>query len=105
MKIVDFLLEGRNNAIPLRDLVRIAGLDERTVRRQIHLERAAGAVIISDNRNGYYLPASTFDIQRFARSMSHRAGEIMKIAQAAECALAESEGQLMMEDWANEQEH
>lgn len=99
MKIVDFLLEGRNNAIPLRDLVRITGLDERTVRRQIHLERTAGAVIISDNHSGYYLPEDTSDIQQFSRSMSHRAGEIIKVARAAESALAEAAGQQMMEEW------
>lgn len=95
--IRDVLPTGQANALGLRDLVRITGLDERTVRRQIHLERIAGAVIVSDNRSGYYLPDDTSDIQRFARSMSHRAGEIMKIARAAECALAEAEGQQIME--------
>lgn len=99
--IRDLLSTGQANALGLRDLVRITGLDERTVRRQIHVERASGAIIIADNRHGYYLPESTFDIQRFARSMSHRAGEIIKVAHAAESALAEAAGQQMMEGWNN----
>ena len=97
--ISSLLLRGRENALSLKDLVRITGLDERVIRRQIHAERASGIMVIADNVNGYYLPADEHDVRMFARSMSHRAGEIAKIAQAAEIALAEMEGQERVEGW------
>lgn len=98
-RISSLLLRGQEHAITLRELVLITGLDERAVRRLIHAERMAGTIIIADNRSGYFLPADEHDIRTFARSMSHRAGEIARISRAAEDALARAVGQEQIEGW------
>lgn len=84
MKITDLLSHGQANAVPLRDLVGITGLDGRTVRTMISAERRAGAAILSDNVTGYYLPANEEEKARFVRSMRHRAKEILCAADAVE---------------------
>lgn len=50
----------------------------------IEAERRAGALIISDNAHGYYLTDDPAEAQRFAQSMRHRAGQIIKTARAVE---------------------
>lgn len=70
--------------LPLRELVKITGYDERKVRQMIATERRAGAPILSDNQRGYYLPTSDDETRRFCRSMRHRAIEILKTARAVE---------------------
>lgn len=84
MKIADLLRYGQANAVPLRDLAGITGLDGRTVRAMISAERRAGAAILSDNATGYYLPANEEEKARFVRSMRHRAQEILSAADAVE---------------------
>ena len=78
--IADLLLPGRENAIPRREL------DGRTVRLMIERERREGSPILADNATGYYLPATEHERAACVRSMRHRAGEIMKSAQAIEQA-------------------
>lgn len=84
MKISDLLRYGQANAVPLRDLAGITGLDGRVVRAMIAAERRAGAAILSDNMTGYYLPANEEEKARFVRSMRHRAKEILCAADAVE---------------------
>lgn len=84
MKIADLLRYGQANAVPLRDLAGITGLDGRTVRAMISSERRAGAAILSNNQTGYYLPANEEEKARFVRSMRHRAKEILCAADAVE---------------------
>ena len=78
--IADLLLPGRENAIPRREL------DGRTVRLMIERERREGRPILADNATGDYLPATEHERAACVRSMRHRAGEIMKSAQAIEQA-------------------
>ncbi len=85
-KIADLLLPGRENAIPRRELEKLTGLDGRTVRLMIERERREGSPILADNATGYYLPATKYERAACVRSMRHRAGEIMKSAQAIEQA-------------------
>jgi len=84
MKIADLLRYGQANAVPLRDLAGITGLDGRVVRAMISAERRAGAAILSNNQTGYYLPANEEEKARFVRSMRHRAKEILCAADAVE---------------------
>ena len=84
MKIADLLRYGQADAVPLRDLAGITGLDGRTVRAMISAERRAGAAILSNNQTGYYLPANEEEKARFVRSMRHRAKEILCAADAVE---------------------
>lgn len=82
--IADYLSHRQANAIPLRDLERMTGLDGRTIRAMIAAERRTGVAILSDNLTGYYLPANEEEKARFVRSMRHRAKEILLAADAVE---------------------
>ena len=57
-KIADLLCRGQENAVPLRNLESLTGLDGRTIRAMIATERRAGIAALSDNATGYYLPAN-----------------------------------------------
>lgn len=97
--ISDLLHSGAKNGTTLRELVALTGMNERVVRLKIQQERRAGKLILSNNRDGYFLPETPEDVQRFARSMSRRAAEIASIARAAETALADMTGQECLEGW------
>lgn len=99
LHISDLLHPGAENGIKLPELVQLTGQEERIVRRRIQAERKAGKLILSDNQNGYFLPETPDDVQRFARSMSRRAAEIARIARAAEAALADMAGQTQIAGW------
>ncbi|MDU3680961.1 MAG: hypothetical protein E7G07_13145 [Flavonifractor plautii] len=83
-KVADLLSHGRENAIPRRELEKLTGLDGRTVRLMIERERREGRPILADNATGYYLPATEHERAACVRSMRHRAGEILRTAQAIE---------------------
>ena len=78
MLIPDLLLEGQENAIPLRQLKAMTGRRGRDLRKQIERERRRGIPILSDNVGGYFLPANEGEREQFVKSMRHRAGEILK---------------------------
>lgn len=92
--IADFLSHGEKNAVPLRYLKKITGLDGRIIRRKIQAERLGGTPILSNNATGYFLLADDAESQRCIRSMQHRAGEIARTARAIAAATltADSEG-------------
>ncbi len=96
-QVSSFLRVGKEHAIKLGDLAALTGMGERALRRQIQRERQRGALIISDCRSGYFLPETAEDIRVFVGQMKHRAREINSVCRAAEIALAEAEGQTMME--------
>ena len=96
-QIFSLLQTGAENGVTLRELVALTGMNERLVRLKIQQERKAGKLILSNNRDGYFLPERPEDVQRFARSMSRRAAEIASIARAAESALADMSGQECLE--------
>ena len=97
--ISDLLHSGAENGTTLRELVALTGMNERLVQLEIQRERKAGKLILSNNRDGYFLPERPEDVRRFARSMSRRAAEISSIARAAEAALADLAGQECLEGW------
>ena len=84
IRIADLLPHGAENGVNLHHLEKMTGLDGREVRRQIERERRAGALIVSNNKDGYYLTNDPAEAQRFARSMQHRAREILRTARAIE---------------------
>lgn len=84
--ISSLLFTGQENAVPLRYLKEVTGIDGRTVRLMIQRERLAGSPILADNQTGYYLPATQEEKQRCVRSMKHRAEEIKRAARAIEVA-------------------
>ena len=97
--ISKFLLYGQQNAVPLQQLVKMSGLDSRTARRMIEIERRTGTPICSDNAHGYFLARDSAELGRFVRSMQHRAAEIWKTARALDDTLQQASGQELMEGW------
>lgn len=83
-KVSDLLGYGPDRGLTLSDLRRLTGLDPRTIRLMIRDERMAGALIISDNRSGYYLADDAAEVKHFVRSMRCRVKEIEAVAAAVE---------------------
>lgn len=88
IKISDYLGHSQESAVTGRELCALTGLDHRTIRAQIEQERRAGALIVADNKSGYWVTDDPAEAQRFARSMKHRAKEILRTAQAIERGVA-----------------
>ena len=84
IKISDYLGHSQESAVTGRELCALTGLDYRTIRAQIEQERRAGALIVADNKGGYWVTDDPAEAQRFARSMKHRAKEILRTARAIE---------------------
>ena len=84
MKISDLLLLGEENAVPLQNLEKVTGLDQRKIRRLIQAERLRGTPILANNSTGYFLPASDAERECCVSSMRHRAEEIKRAADAIE---------------------
>ena len=82
--ISGLLLHGAKNGLHLRDLCRLTGWKEREVRLHIHAERRRGVPILSDNVNGYFLPADEQELVACVQSLRGRAGEILAAAEAIE---------------------
>ena len=83
-KISDLLSYGQENGLHLQALVKLTGRPEREVREQIHRERRQHIPILSNNRDGYYLPGDEQERAACVRSMRHRAAEILAAARAIE---------------------
>lgn len=101
-RVVDLLSHGAENAICLSDLEKLTGRDGRSIRKEIHRERRRGVPVVSGNSDGvrgYFIAATSEELHRFARSMAHRASEILAVARAAEKAAAEADGQGQIEGW------
>lgn len=85
--IASLLLEGSENGLHLQDLVRLTGEDQRTVRKMIHQERRRGIPILSNSKDGYYLPGNEYEKAECVRQMRGRAREILAAARAIEKAV------------------
>ena len=82
--IASLLLHGAENGLHLRDLSRIVGTDPRIVRQMIHNERRQGVPILSNSKDGYYLPACEDEKEACVRQMRGRAREILAAAAGIE---------------------
>ena len=73
--VEDFLREGKENAIPSKQLADLAGCKSvRELQEMIAAERAAGAVILSTAQNGggYFLPENAGEVKEFVRTLENR---------------------------------
>lgn len=86
VKIADFLSHGTDHGVHLSDLVKLTDLPERTVRQMIHQERRKHIPILSNNKDGYYLPGSEHEKDDCVRSLRKRAAEILEAADGIEGA-------------------
>ena len=80
------LMHGAKNGLHLSDLTKMTDRTEREVRMMIHSERRRGVPILSNNRDGYFLPGSDAERAQCVKSLRHRANEILKAASAIERA-------------------
>lgn len=83
-RVSDLLLHGQGNALPMRHMKELTGLDSRTIRLMIQQERLSGVPICADNRSGYYLPGNDLEREQCVKSMRHRSAEIARTADAIE---------------------
>lgn len=91
------LPQGEENAISTAHLVAIMGFhSKRSLQKDIEASRAAGQIILSSTRGGYYLPANRQEIQRFVRTCEAKAKGTFKALRSAREALRQMEGQITM---------
>lgn len=83
-RISDLLLHGEQNAMPMKCLKGLTGLDSRTIRLMIQQERLSGTPICANNKTGYYLPGSDQERSECVKSMRRRSAEIARTADAIE---------------------
>lgn len=81
-KILSLIGAGEENAIHLSDLMRITGIGNREIRKCIETLRRTGAVIIS-NKNGYFKPLRSYEVDRYVRQETGRAKSIFYTLKAA----------------------
>ena len=86
IQISELLPAGERNAVPLRHLVQLTGMNSRGLRRQIETERWRGLPICANNRTGYFIAENDEERRRFVQSMRSRAKEIETTAAAIEQA-------------------
>lgn len=84
--IAGLLMHGSENGLHLVDLVRLTGWTEREVRRIIQAERLRGVPILSNCKDGYFLPETEADRAACVRSLRGRAQEILSVADAISVA-------------------
>lgn len=85
MRISDYLLEGAKNAQSGRELCSLLNISLRDLTQAIERERREdkAPICASTGPNpGYYLAANREEMERFCRSLYHRAGEIHKTRRA-----------------------
>ena len=99
MKVYESLLYGRENAIPSKALAEALGFRSvRELQKAVELERAAGAVILSDPcGGGYYLSDDPEELRRFTRTLNAR--NTLRAAESAQRALDAATGQERMDGW------
>lgn len=85
-EIADLLGHGPENGLRLSELVSLTGWAGRDVRRAIQAERLRGIPILSNCKEGYFLPKVEADRVACVRSLRNRAREIMNVANAIAAA-------------------
>ena len=82
--IASLLMAGAENGLHLKDLSQMLGIDPRIVRQMIHQERRQGIPILSNSKDGYYLPGNEYEKADCVRQMRGRAREILAAAAGIE---------------------
>lgn len=84
MLVSEFLAEGAENAKTGREICSALDITARDLTAAIERERRAGRPICASTGTtpGYFLAANKEEMQRYCRSLLHRAGEIHKTRNA-----------------------
>ena len=78
MRIENYIPEGRENAVSRADLVRLAGLPDRSIRREItvanrRLAEEGRAILSSSGARGYWVASDLGELMDYLRESTHRA--------------------------------
>lgn len=85
IRISDYLQTGEDNAQSAKELCSLLNIDHRELTSAIEKERRQGSPICASSNNkaaGYYLASNKEEMQRYCKSLHHRAGEIHKTRKA-----------------------
>lgn len=96
MKISDFIPEGLANAISMRDLALMIGVDERKARQLVHQARATDEPICStceEGKGGYYLPCSVNEARVYLRQQNARIKSARVALRGVKKYIRENEGE------------
>lgn len=85
--IAALLSHGAENGLTIHHLEKMTDLKSRDIRKRIEFERQSGIPILSNCKDGYFLPGTEDEAKRFIRSMRGRAAGIMRTASAVERAV------------------
>ncbi|MFY9121467.1 MAG: hypothetical protein WAO57_14220 [Syntrophomonadaceae bacterium] len=82
--IFEILSEGAENARTGKEICNLLNITARDLTAAIERERRAGKPICASTGSnpGYFLAANQEEMQRYCKSLLHRAGEIHKTRQA-----------------------
>ena len=95
--VAAYLDEGEENAITANDLAALVGVsDPRVITRAIERERLNGVPICASN-DGYYLPSSAAELERYMKAFCRRRDRMRKTAIALRTALDRMTGQQSLE--------
>ena len=95
--LLSLLPEGRENAIPMRELADRLDIDQRALRAAILQAREAGEIIAGDSA-GYYRPADKTELRKYYFAARKRSLSGLKALKAARRKLAEFDGQQNFEE-------
>ncbi len=100
-RVRDSLHYGKSNAIRSKALAKSLGFRSvRDLQKRIELERAHGAVILSDACGaGYYLSNDPSELERFTRTLNARARNTIRAEESAQRALNNLTGQEIISGW------
>lgn len=95
-----FLPRGAENAIPTHILVALMGFPStRELRKDIAKSRAAGQVIASSSKGGYFIPATDAELEQFVATMRKKAISTFLAIRSARQLLKENKQQMNLEDF------
>ena len=101
MMVSDFLLEGRENAIPGHGLVDLLGLNSgRDLTQMVERERKAGVPICASTDTsgpGYYLAADASELKAYICSLDRRLHNVGQTRRHLEATLLRMTGQDQLE--------
>lgn len=97
--VYDSLPEGRENAVKSEVLCTKLGLNSvRDLQKQISVERAHGAIILSCSTGGYFRSSDPTEIWKFIQTTERRGRHTLQSTQSARLYLANLTGQLYLEE-------
>lgn len=99
MGVIDYIKEGRENAITRRELQQLTGYPDRAIRKEIQKAKGLGMVIINDGK-GYYKPCvgEVEYLRGYIRSEEHKAKSILKGLKNYRAVLEDIEYGRVMDD-------